>query len=201
MRTLSAKGEATREKILRAASDLFYINGYHATGLDWIIADAGVAKGNFYHHFKSKEELATAVLDWHRDLAFEEVELEHILAIPSPLNALLELVTRMTARMVSDVGSSRIRGCFFGNFALELATTSEPVRSKVNNIFNGIRHVFQQLIENGQAAGEVRVDLDAEASAGLILGLMEGAVLLDKAGQSAAETKHAIGFIRSYLSA
>ncbi|MBI1425757.1 MAG: TetR family transcriptional regulator [Gammaproteobacteria bacterium] len=200
MKQLSPKAQATREKILKAANDLFYLGGYNATGLDRIIAEAGVAKGNFYHHFKNKEELATAVLDWHRDLAFKEIELDHILAEPSPLKALLELVTRMTSRMMCDSSEMcRVRGCFFGNFALELSTGSEAVRLRVKTVFDGVRELIRDFVRKGQAAGEIRPELDPASTAGTILSLMEGAVLLDKTSQTRHETGNAIRFIREYL--
>lgn len=199
MKQLSPKAQVTREKILKAANDLFYLQGYNATGLDRIIAEAGVAKGNFYHHFKNKEELATAVLEWHRDLAFREIELDQILAEPSPLKALLELVTRMTGRMMCDSDVCRVRGCFFGNFALELSTGSEAVRLKVKTVFDGVRELIRDLVGKGQAVGEIRPELDPAGTAGTILSLMEGAVLLDKTSQTQRETGNAIKFIREYL--
>jgi TetR/AcrR family transcriptional repressor of nem operon len=199
VKQLSAKGRVTREKILNAANDLFYQYGYTATGLDRIIAEAGVAKGNFFHHFKSKEELAVAVLDWHRDLAIQEIDLERILAEPSPLQALRDLLKRMTGRMTDGVGTCRVRGCLFGNFALELSLGSEAVRCKVRDIFGGFRMLIQTLLERAQAAGEIRTDLGPLPTAGMILGLVEGAVLLDKASQSEQETGRALDFIYTYL--
>lgn len=199
MRDYSPKAQATRGKILQAANDLFYQHGFNATGVDRIIAAAGVAKGNFFYHFKSKEALATAVLDWHRDLAFAEIGLQEILAEPSPGQALLVLLRRMASRMSCGTDACRVRGCFFGNFALELAVGSEPVRRKVQEIFDGIRALIRDLIEKAQAKGEVRADLDADQTAGLILGLMEGAVLLDKTHQRETEVQHALAFIASYL--
>lgn len=199
MKEYSAKAQATREKILRAANDLFYEHGFNAAGVDRIIAEAGVTKGNFFYHFKNKEELATAVLDWHRELAFAEVGLEKILASRSPAKALLALLRGMASRMTGGKEACSVRGCFFGNFALELSTGSEPVRHKVQEIFGGIRMLIQDLIEKAQAKGEVRKDLDAQKTAGLILGLMEGAVLLDKTNQTEKEVQHAVKFIADYL--
>ncbi len=88
--------------------------------MDRIIADAGVTKDSFFYHFKSKEELPTAVLDWHQDLAFEEIGLERILAEPSPRTALFKLIRGMSSRMTVDSAACHVRGCFFGNFAPEL---------------------------------------------------------------------------------
>lgn len=199
MKAMSAKAQATREKILHAANDLFYRHGYNATGLDRIIAEAGVAKGSFYHHFKSKEALAQAVLDWHREQAFEEIELRAVIATLPPRDALLELIRRMTARMFADNGDCHVRGCFFGNLSLEMAASSEPLRQKIQHIFTGIREVLRDLIAAGQARGEIRPELDASTTAGIILGLMEGAVLLDKTSQREEETRNAFAFIQQYL--
>src|SRR6476646_5610910 len=52
----------SREKILKCAHDLFYCVGYHATSVDDILRDCGVAKSNFYYHFRTKDDLALEVL-------------------------------------------------------------------------------------------------------------------------------------------
>jgi AcrR family transcriptional regulator len=51
-----------RDEILRVASRLFYEQGYHRTGIQQIIEEAGAAKGTFYASFKSKEDLGIAWL-------------------------------------------------------------------------------------------------------------------------------------------
>lgn len=52
-----------RERILRTAHDLFYAEGLRATGIDRVIAQAGVTKVTFYRHFPSKNDLILAYLD------------------------------------------------------------------------------------------------------------------------------------------
>jgi TetR/AcrR family transcriptional repressor of nem operon len=190
---------ATREKILRAANDLFYVHGYHATGLDRVIAEAGVAKGNFYYHFRNKEQLATAVLDWHRDQALAEIGVDPLHGAGSPVESLLRLLQGMSSRMLHDGDGCRVRGCFFGNFALELSTGSEAVRGKVKEIFDGFRSLIRSLLERARAEGEIGPAIDPDRAAGVILGLMEGAVLLDKTSQEPEEVPNALAFIRGYL--
>lgn len=71
-----ARSETTRQKILNAAIDLFSEVGYAAAGLGEIIERAGMTKGALYHHFDSKEALATAVIEQGTKLtsdAFERV--------------------------------------------------------------------------------------------------------------------------------
>ena len=57
----SAKGAATRDQILDAASRLIYLRGYHCTSLDDVLRESGIGKGNFYYYFRSKEELGFAM--------------------------------------------------------------------------------------------------------------------------------------------
>jgi len=52
-----------RLRILDTARDLFYRNGYRATGINEIIQKSGVAKATFYAHFPSKESLAYAYVE------------------------------------------------------------------------------------------------------------------------------------------
>src|SRR5881296_1065137 len=56
-------GRSTREAILEAASRLIRVHGYNHTSLDDVLRESGVGKGNFYYHFKSKEDLGYAILD------------------------------------------------------------------------------------------------------------------------------------------
>jgi len=60
--TLSPRSIATRDKLLEGARKAFEENGYHATRIIDITENAGVALGNFYRHFSSKNEIFTAVL-------------------------------------------------------------------------------------------------------------------------------------------
>jgi len=60
---MQQRSEETRTKIMDAAIKLFSINGYNKASVDDICTEAGISKGAFYHHFKSKQELFLALLD------------------------------------------------------------------------------------------------------------------------------------------
>ncbi len=51
-----------RDILLDTAERLFYVEGFHATGIDRVVAEAGVARMTLYNHFPSKEALIEAVL-------------------------------------------------------------------------------------------------------------------------------------------
>ena len=57
------RGEAVRDHLLDTAIEVFNRHGYHAAGVDLLIAEAGVAKTTLYRHFRTKEELIVAALE------------------------------------------------------------------------------------------------------------------------------------------
>ncbi len=195
----SPKAQATRERILRAADELFYLHGYNATGLDRIIREAGVTKGNFYYHFESKEALALATLDWHFEKGADEMAGKALKSRRSPRAKLLAILDHMAGRQKVQHKAGRICGCYFGNFTLEMSAESERMRKKVQEIFQRYRILFRDLIEQAAAAGEVGPSVDPDRTAGMILALMEGAILLDKAAQRPKAVADAVRFIRQYL--
>ncbi len=56
------KTSSVRQYIVQTAADLFYQNGYNATGINQIIAESGIAKATLYNHFRSKEDICLAYL-------------------------------------------------------------------------------------------------------------------------------------------
>lgn len=60
---MQQRSEETRSKILGAAIKLFSTRGFNSASVDDICKDAGISKGAFYHHFKSKQALFLALLD------------------------------------------------------------------------------------------------------------------------------------------
>ena len=99
---------SARERILGTASVLFYTVGIRAVGIDRIIAEAGVAKATFYHHFPTKDALVCAYLtDVHERQA-------------AAFDALGEFTC-----------GPGFRGCAFVNATVEYPDPSSPVRRVV----------------------------------------------------------------------
>jgi AcrR family transcriptional regulator len=96
-----ARSETTRQKILDAAIDLFSEVGYAAGGLGEIIERAGMTKGALYHHFDSKEALATAIIEQGTDLTRDAFR--HVCESSSPaLENLIHGAFVITDLLVSD---------------------------------------------------------------------------------------------------
>ncbi|BAY94053.1 MULTISPECIES: TetR/AcrR family transcriptional regulator [unclassified Tolypothrix] len=74
--------QATKEQILKAAMELFFSKGYHATSIDDVAKTAKISKGLLYHYFKGKEDVIAALVDMRlHDLLFV---MEAAAAKPTP---------------------------------------------------------------------------------------------------------------------
>src|SRR5215470_14794534 len=125
-----ARALETREKILQAAARLFALKGYHDTKLEEILAGAQVTKGAFFHHFRDREDLGFAVLDWHmgqRRELLDAIEQELPLAQDaSPLQRVfrrLDAIKEMARRRDSLKG-----GCIIGNLSTTLSDCHDGFR-------------------------------------------------------------------------
>jgi len=113
-----------RERILAAASDLFYRNGIRAVGVEAIAEAAGTNKMTLYRHFDSKDEL---VAEYLRCLATEAGRFWDDLAAAHPRDARAQLRGWLAA-MEAHVVDADQRGCALANAAIELPDKDHPAR-------------------------------------------------------------------------
>jgi AcrR family transcriptional regulator len=114
MRSQVSDVRSPRERLLDAASELFYDHGVHTVGIDAIIDHAGVAKASLYNTFGSKEELVRAYLEARYE-ARRETMLAAMEMYEDPKGKLLA-VFNVLATTVRQPG---FRGCAFANASAE----------------------------------------------------------------------------------
>lgn len=68
------KHSEVRDRIIVTASNLFYKNGYNSTGINEIISESGIAKATLYNHFKSKDDLCIAFLDFKHSSFMKDID-------------------------------------------------------------------------------------------------------------------------------
>lgn len=68
-----AEPESKKQAIVKQAFDRFYEGGFHATGIDSLLADSGISKRTLYKYFSSKEDLIEAVLDYYGTVVAQEL--------------------------------------------------------------------------------------------------------------------------------
>ena len=123
------RGESTpkRDHLLATAYRLFYRDGYHAVGIDTILAEAKLAKMTLYYHFASKEELIVAVLEQRSALVKEKVQTLLREAGPSPRKRLAAYFDRYDA----FISSKDFNGCPFIRAVAEYPEIQSPVHQSV----------------------------------------------------------------------
>jgi len=155
-----------REIIISTALDSFYQHGFHATGIDKIIAEAGVSKKTLYNHFKSKDELILVTLR-KRDELFRNTIMHETERLASrPKERLLSIFDAHAVWF----NSTTFSGCMFINAAAEYADQQDPNHLMCADHKRLVRDYIKEL---AQQAG---IDNVEALSAQLHL-LLEGAIV------------------------
>lgn len=141
-----------RERILRDAECLIHLHGYQGTSLDVIARRLKMTKANLLHHFRSKEELGLAVLDFKADVFFKEC-LEPIFRDERDPARAVDALFRRTACFLAGNGCRA--GCFVGNIALEMSDVSDRFRERVGRFFERWVSLLAPSLTRGQAEAVV----------------------------------------------
>jgi AcrR family transcriptional regulator len=113
----------TRERLVDAAVQRFYRDGFRNVGIDQILSDVGIRKTAFYKHFESKEDVMLAALEAHNGRV-QDVFRGLMLEFGGPtaigqLHALMDVVKQI-------VETEGFQGCIFVNAAIEFPLAHEP---------------------------------------------------------------------------
>ncbi|HEY9094213.1 MAG TPA: TetR/AcrR family transcriptional regulator [Hydrogenophaga sp.] len=125
---------STRERIVSAADALFYASGYDHTSFATIADAVGLSRGNFYHHFKSKDEILSAVID--RRTAQTRAMLD---AWAASAASPRERLVRFADMMVMNSAAIRRHGCPVGTLCAELAKLEHPALPQAGGLFQLFR--------------------------------------------------------------
>lgn len=184
----------TRERIVEAARQLFFRQGYTATGMLQILKAANVRSGSFYHFFPSKQHVLRAVLETYLGLlepnilrpAFERADdpLERLFAVLDGYRQLLHATEFQL-------------GCPIGNLALELSTSHPGARPLIAANFDAWSTAITELIDS--FADRLPSDVQPAALARHAQATMEGAIMLARAYRDFAPFDQAIHQLRDYF--
>lgn len=145
----------TRRRLLGAADRLFYTEGINATGVDAVVAEAGVARMSLYNHFGGKAGLVASYLE-ERDARWRADLEQAIEAAGSDPTARLLAVFDAVGQWVADRG---FRGCGFANAVAELADPDHPARQVAARQRQVLRErLFQLAVAAGLAEPERLAD-------------------------------------------
>ena len=190
-------GRSTREAVIAAATRLIHVHGYNAMSLDDVLRESGVGKGNFYYHFKSKEELGYAILDTIVD-GFLDRTLEPCFADAeaAPLGQIRCFLDRV---LQAQRDRNCVGGCVMGNLASELSDVHEGFRTRLATLFTTWQARLAPALESARRRGELASASEPEALARFVVASLEGAILLAKVSKDIRVMEQCVTELKRYL--
>ncbi len=163
------QSEQTREHIVAAASRLFVRKGFAATSIADLAKAVKLTKGALYHHFESKEAIFFAVVESVRTAWSHSVARE--VAGSRDAQSRLETLLDSHARFLQSNESF----CLVMNgLMMEMEGVNPRYLGALQQVYAEMARYIQQIVKKGQAAGQIRGDIDAELIALSIVGTLRG---------------------------
>jgi TetR/AcrR family transcriptional repressor of nem operon len=159
-------GTATRERILDTAERLMVEHGYNATSLDVVLAESASSKGAFFHHFRSKVDLANQLVARYvaGDLAQLQAGLDAVTAIEDPAAKVVAFL-RFYEDAADDLMSAQ-SGCLYATVLAERELVGADITEQVGQATIAWREAIVALLRPAVRLRTIpapRIDLDALA--------------------------------------
>jgi TetR/AcrR family transcriptional repressor of nem operon len=178
---MSAKGEATRQRILDMAQEMILSRGYAGTSLDSVINSLGVTKGAFFHHFDTKSDLARHLIQRFSDdgvTLFKRTQARAENLSSDPLQQLLIIIGLYTE--LFEGLTEPYPGCLLAAYVYEMQLFDDDLKPIINREFLLVRKEVGALIRRIQKQYRPRAKVDPIALADMFMSTFEGAFVLSK---------------------
>ncbi|MEU8234500.1 TetR family transcriptional regulator [Actinoplanes sp. NPDC048967] len=191
---LTARGAATRERIVLAAAELMAAKGVAATTLDEVRIASGTSKSQLYHHFSAKDALVREVVTYQA-----QVVLERQYQLLRGVSSFAGLRRWRDAVLQRNVLRSGAHGCEIGTLAAELSDTDEAARQALAGHFA----TWEQLLADGfrrmRDNGTLRADADPATLSVAVLAAVQGGYLLAQAAHDAEPMRVALDMALTHV--
>ncbi|OBF57326.1 TetR family transcriptional regulator [Mycobacterium sp. 852002-53434_SCH5985345] len=191
---LTAKGRATRERIVAAASELMLQRGVARTTIEDIQEAAVVSTSQMYHYFADKSDLVAAVIDFQTDhvLGVQHLGLDRIDSV--------EDLHRWRGIMVDLMRSMGCAGgCPIGSMANELSESDPVARAQLARAFAQWENMIHDGLVAIAARGELADGTDIERVALAMLAGIQGGLLLSQVRRDTAPLEAAVDTMIEHL--
>ena len=189
---LTAKGELTRARIVRAAAGEIFLRGVAQTSLDDVKATAGVSSSQLYHYFADKRELVLAVVNHQAESSIER-QREAIGALDS-IRALRAWASMAVAHQEATECKG---GCPLGSIGDDLAEADESVRLEVAAGFDRWESTIRDGLSAMHDRGELRADPAPLAAA--LFASLQGGLLVAKVRRDPGALRAALDAIIDHI--
>lgn len=190
-----SKGQETREKILDEALVLFNTQGYQNTSFKDLTERTGVQKGGIYNHFSNKEQLTLDVFD--RAIAKMRARSRQIL---QNQHHTIDRIKGVVAVFQSFQEDPIIEGgCIIMNTTVEADDTHPALLERSREAMEEWRGYIIRCAEKGIDRAEIQSHVNPEALASVVLGSLEGGVLMSRIYDDNTHFTHMVNYLNSYL--
>jgi TetR/AcrR family transcriptional regulator, transcriptional repressor for nem operon len=194
---LTARGAATRARIVEAAAELMHVRGITATTMEDVRVASGTSKSQLYQHFPEKSALVSAVIAHQAGGVLERDE-----GLLARLDSFRGLERWRDAILQSNALRQGAYGCPLGSLVTEVADDDEEARKLLAASFQRWEALFVQGFERMRANGVLRADADPQRLATGLMGALQGGYLLAQAEHDTAPMavvlEMAIDHVKSY---
>jgi AcrR family transcriptional regulator len=190
-----SKGEQTRERILARTAQLFNLQGYSGSSLADIMRETGLEKGGIYNHFSSKEQLAVEAFDYATGLVQQRVR--QVLAGKRNAMERLQAIITVFQAMIED--PPVVGGCPILNMAIEADDANEVLRDRARAAMDNWRNTIQRIVSKGIERQEIRLEIDADEVASILIATLEGAIMLSNLYKDPVHIRRAAKHIAGYI--
>lgn len=164
---------ARRQQILEAARTCFLRNGFHATSMQDVFAEAGLSAGAVYLYFRGKDEIVRAIaLEAITEISAELQPLVDAPGTPAPLYDVIAAAVTGLERLDIERGVPRI--------ALQVwaeAVRSPQMAAEVKGIIETVAPLMVRLVERHRDHGSLPLDVPVHATARALMGMVPGFIV------------------------
>ncbi len=180
-----------REKLLEVAFDEIYHNGYSATSVDKILKKASMNKGSMYHFFKSKKELALAVINEKINAYIED---KYIVLLDYEENFCEELMKLIKNRNSFDFTC----GCKLNNLMQELSPIDKDFKEALEKVYLRFENIIEKVLDKAVANNEIK-HKDTKALSMYVVASIEGCLGTAKKSQDGEYFQTCISQLELFL--
>ena len=175
-----------RDEVLGKALELFWAQGYEATGMSQLQSHLGVGRQSLYNTFGNKMNLYLEAL---RNYFEDRYSLSRdVLSQPG---LVLDNLGILFQTMFELIQESDHCGCFVGNSLAEFGGSNAEMREILTGFLNRLEKLFVQNLKRAQYAGEISQDASPEALGKLLLISSQGFALMSKLEDDPNSVKNA----------
>lgn len=169
-----SKGAKTRQRIVAEAATLFNQRGFEGGSIADLMKATGLEKGGIYRHFSTKEDLAAEAFDYAWQAA-TDVRMQDLESVPSSVDKLKRFIANFIERRPAVQG-----GCPLLNTAIDSDDGNPILRERAHAALRQWQDRLSEIVRAGIQRKEIRSGIDPRKLATLIIGSLEGALMISR---------------------